>query len=64
MDTAGPLDRRCPMASERHRRQGEMLIIPVVEEDPQIDKEEEDESEELTAPFTSGFNRHFTFAQF
>ena len=35
-----------------------MSIIPVVEEDPQIDEkeedEEEDELEELTAPFSGG----------
>jgi len=45
MDTAGPSDRWRPMTSERRHRQGEMSIIPAVEEDPQIDEEEEDEEE-------------------
>jgi len=58
MDTAGPSDRRHLTTLGRRRRQGETSIFPIVEEDPQIDEEEEDEGEddleELTAPVPDG----------
>ena len=47
-DIVGPSDRRCPTASIKRRRRGEYSIIPVIEEAPQ---REEDEEEELNGHF-------------